>query len=118
MAWHKRHSGFCLEGSLAVDDKENNKSNLQKQNTGHANDKAGMLCFMPEDLHAKDGSNASSQNRREKQRFLRDAPQVFPGFVFVQSHEEESACIYKKQIAEQYRSSFHKNPPIFLLRIE
>ncbi len=82
--------------------KNGRQNNLNNQNTGHTDDKGGMLCFMAEKLHTQDGADTAAQDCGEEQCLFRYAPFFMAGLVLILAHQNKGEDVHKKQIAEQY----------------
>ena len=74
------------------------QSNLRKKNQGNANGKFDVPGFVAYRIHSDQGADAAAQKSRGDERRFRDAPEIFPGFVFVNQHKTEGNCIDYQQV--------------------
>ena len=62
------------------------KNDLKDQDSRYAINKIPISCFMAENLHTKNTSDAAADDRNNKKDSLRDAPQMFDGLAFINTH--------------------------------
>ena len=74
---------------------------MKYQNKRNTKGKLEMLCFVPEGVHAQQGTDAATQYGRHNQRCFRDAPSIFSGFLLVDEHKQKGSCIDYSEIDEQ-----------------
>ena len=71
---------------------------LSQKDGGHAVFEVPMLCLVAEMPHAHGAAQGSPQERRQKQRSLRDAPGAPDGSLLVYSHDRIAYNIDDGQI--------------------
>lgn len=77
------------------------KDQLHNENQRHADDKGFVFGFMPEYIHAEQGTNRTADCGDQKQLCLWNAPAALDGTAFVNSHLHESDEIDNQKIDSQ-----------------
>ena len=71
----------------------NNSHDLKRQNHGQTDVEFGMLGFVAEEIHARNGANAAADGCNCDEGRFRDAPEISPGFDLVHKHKQEACGI-------------------------
>lgn len=92
-----------------------NHRNLNDQNGRYAVNEVPMSCFMAKRIHTNKGTDAATDQSNDEQGGFGDPPEMFFGFLFIQSHTEKTDQIDKHKIGGQKKNDLHelKPPKIF-----
>ena len=66
-----------------------------------------MFCFVVKKMHPENCTDASTQNRRDKQSLFRNPPLVHLRLPLIQPEQQEGDQIHQNQIDQEKLKIFH-----------